>query len=87
VFSDSFPEGQARDINEGFPSDSHPYTEHYDYLSDSDLEDESYRSEEEDEEPLEGKPISQRRFEDTPDPTTSQNSAPDPPLSVKSCET
>ena len=29
-----------KDINEEFPSDSHPYTEYYDYLSDSDLEDE-----------------------------------------------
>ena len=29
-----------RDIYGEFPSDSHPYTEDYDYLSDSDLEDE-----------------------------------------------
>ena len=29
-----------RDINEGFPSDSIPHTEYYDYQSDSDLEDE-----------------------------------------------
>ena len=36
-----------RDINEEFPSDSHPYTEDYDYLSDSDLEDGSCCSEEE----------------------------------------
>ena len=28
-----------RDINGEFPTDSHPYTEDYDYLSDSDLED------------------------------------------------
>ena len=28
-----------RDINDGFPSDSLPYTDSYDYLSDSDLED------------------------------------------------
>ena len=41
VFSDGFSEGQARNINEGFPSDSLPHTEDYDYLSDSDLEDES----------------------------------------------
>ena len=39
MFSDGFSEGQTRDINEGFPSDTHPYTESYDYLSDSDLED------------------------------------------------
>ena len=30
-----------RDIDGEFPSDSHPYIEHYDYLSDSDLEDDS----------------------------------------------
>ena len=36
-----------RDIEGEFPSDSHPYTEHYDYLSDSDLEDEPSCSEEE----------------------------------------
>jgi len=47
VFSDGFSEGQTRDIDEEFPSDSHPYTEYYDYLSDSDLEDESSYSEEE----------------------------------------
>ena len=47
MFSDGFPEGQTRDINGEFPSDSHPYTEDYDYLSDSDLEDGSSCSEEE----------------------------------------
>ena len=47
MFSDGFSEGQARDINGEFPSDSHSYTEYYDYLSDSDLEDESSCSEEE----------------------------------------
>ena len=36
-----------KDINEEFPSDSNPYTEVYDYLSDSDLEDELSCSEEE----------------------------------------
>ena len=40
MFSDGFSEGQTRDINEGFPSDSFLYTDHFDYLSDSDLEDE-----------------------------------------------
>ena len=47
MFSDGFSEGQTRDIDGEFPSDSHPYTEHYDYLSDSDLEDELSCSEEE----------------------------------------
>jgi len=45
VFSDSFSEGQERDINEGFPFDSVPYAEHYDYQSDSDLEDEELEGE------------------------------------------
>ena len=36
-----------RDISGEFPSDSDPYTEHYDYLSDSDLEDGSSCSEDE----------------------------------------
>ena len=35
------------DINGGFPSDASPHTEYYDYLSDSDLEDEDYCSEDE----------------------------------------
>ncbi|KAF9779859.1 hypothetical protein BJ322DRAFT_1113175 [Thelephora terrestris] len=39
LFSEGFSEGNLRHINDGFPSDSHPYTEDYDYLSDSDLED------------------------------------------------
>ena len=39
MFSNEFLEGQIRDINEGFPPDSLPYPESYDYLSDSDLED------------------------------------------------
>ena len=41
MFSEGFSEGQIRDINEGFPADSEPHTESYDYLSDSDLEEES----------------------------------------------
>jgi len=53
VFSDGFSEGQTRDIDGGFPSDSHSYTDDYDYLSDSDLEDVPSFSEEEDEEPPE----------------------------------
>ena len=52
MFSDLFSEGQDRDINEEFPSDSDPYTDCYDYPSDSDLEYESSRSgKEEDEVP------------------------------------
>jgi len=46
VFLDGFSEGQARDINGDFPSESHHFTEDYDYLSDSDLEDGSCCSEE-----------------------------------------
>ena len=46
MFSDAFSEGQLRDINEEFPAGS-PTTEVYDYLSDSDLEDECSCSEEE----------------------------------------
>jgi hypothetical protein len=42
-----------RDINEGFPPDSTPYTDYYGYLSDSDLEDEYSCSDEDDEEPRE----------------------------------
>ena len=41
MFSDRFSEGQIKDINEEFPSDSLAYTDSYDYFSDSDLEDES----------------------------------------------
>ena len=47
MFSDAFSEGQARNISGEFPSDSDPYTDHYDYLSDSDLEDGAFCSEEE----------------------------------------
>ena len=38
MFSDGFSEGQIRNINGTFPSDSCPYTKDYGYLSDSDLE-------------------------------------------------
>ena len=41
MFSDGSPEGRIKDIDGEFPSGSHPYTEDYDYLTDSDLEDES----------------------------------------------
>jgi hypothetical protein len=68
VFTDGFSEGQARDIEGGFPYNSDSYTEYYDYWSDSDLEDES---ETEGEEPAEEdgcKPLPNP--EDAPDPTT-----------------
>ena len=39
MFSDGFSEGQIRNINDGFPTDALPYTDSYDSLSDSDLED------------------------------------------------
>ena len=53
VFSGGFSEVQLRDIDGGFPPDSHPYTEDYDYFSDSDLEDEPYCSGQDEEEPHE----------------------------------
>jgi hypothetical protein len=89
VFSDAFSEGQTRDINLGFPSDSHPYTEYYDYLSDSDLEDGSSCSDEEDEEPREDDDdSSQKKPEGAPDPQTSQTIVSDgPPPHPSSTET
>ena len=86
MFSDSFWEGQERDINEDFPFDSDPYSEHYDYQSDSDLEDGSSFSEEEEEEPLEGRRDSQQRLEDAPDLETSQIVASNLPLPVETSE-
>jgi len=86
VFSDSFSEGQERDINERFPSDSGPYAEHYDYQSDSDLEDEFSCSGEEDEDSLEGEHNSQERLEGAPDPETSQTVASDLPSLVETSE-
>jgi hypothetical protein len=79
VFSDSFSEGQVRDINGEFPSDSNPYTEHYDYLSDSDLEDESSCSEEEDDEPSEDDRNSRQSVENAPDPKSPKTPVSDPP--------
>jgi len=68
-----------RNINGDFPSDSHPHTEHYDYLSDSDLEDDC--SEEEDGEPPEGDGRNlQRGLEDAPDSQSSQTIVLDNPL-------
>ena len=54
VFSDGFLEGQMKDINEEFPSDCIPHTDYYDYLSDSDLEDENSCSGEDEEKHHEG---------------------------------
>ena len=78
MLSDAFSEGQTRDITGGFPSDSHPYTDDYDYLSDSDLEDEPPCSEGEG--PQEdGDGDSQQRLEHTSNPQTSQTIVPDNP--------
>ena len=38
VFSDRFSEGELKNLREGFPPDEEPYTESYEYLSDSDLD-------------------------------------------------
>ena len=72
MFSDGFSEGQLRDINGEFPSDSNPYTEYYDYLSDSDLE-------EEDEEPPEDHPKSRKRRRGALDPKTPRANISDTP--------
>jgi len=72
VFSDGFSEGQTRDINGGFPADSHPYTDDYDYLSDSDLEDEEPQED--------GCHDPQQRHEDASDPQTSQTTVSYTPL-------
>ncbi|KAF9779896.1 hypothetical protein BJ322DRAFT_349753 [Thelephora terrestris] len=40
LFSERFSEGESKDIRDGFPSDEQPYTDTYEYLSDSDLDEE-----------------------------------------------
>lgn len=40
VFSERFSEGEFKNLRDGFPSDEQPYTDFYEYLSDSDLEEE-----------------------------------------------
>ena len=85
MFSDSFLEGQERDIDEEFPSDSDPYTGHYDYQSDSDLEDDSSWSEEEEEEPLEGEHDLQQ-FEDASDFETYHTVSSNLPSPVETSE-
>ena len=51
VFSDRFSEGTLKNLREGFPSDEEPYTDSYDYLSDSDLDSEAEGDTEADEPP------------------------------------
>ena len=80
MFSDGFLEGQTKDINEGFPSDSFPYTDHYDYLSDSDLEDEFSCFEGEEEEPAEdGEQELPRSSQDSDTGITPAGTSDDPP--------
>ena len=76
------------DINEGFPSDAVPRTEYYDYLSDSDLEDEDYCSEDEERPhedgstkgpPEEGDPESPEDPHDTDSPIPPTAISEDPP--------
>lgn len=40
VFSDGFLEGTLKNLRDGFPSGEAPYTDSYEYLSDSDLDEE-----------------------------------------------
>jgi len=40
VFSDGFSEGALKNLKDGFPSSEVPYTDSYEYLSDSDLDEE-----------------------------------------------
>ena len=72
-------EGQTRNIDEGFPSGSSPYTDYYDYLSDSDLEDEISPSEEEEENAEDGGRVLPRSTRDS-DAAASTTTSGDPPL-------
>lgn len=38
VFSEGFSEGALKNLRDGFPPDEEPYTDSYEYLSDSDLD-------------------------------------------------
>ena len=38
VFSDRFSEGALKNLRDGFPPDEEPYTDSYEYSSDSDLD-------------------------------------------------
>ncbi|KAF9649997.1 hypothetical protein BDM02DRAFT_3268320 [Thelephora ganbajun] len=86
LFSDASSEGQTRDIDGGFPSDSQPYTEYYDYLSDSDLEDDPSCFEEEEEESSEdGSPKLPHGPHDSdsqPPPTVTSEHLPHSPSGV-----
>ena len=91
VFSGGFSEVTLRDIDGGFPPDSHPYTEDYDYFSDSDLEDGPSCSRKDEEEPREdnsGNP--QREVVNVPDSqnpeTVTPNTPPPCPPSDKAIE-
>jgi len=92
VFSDGFLEGQTKDVNGGFPSESEPYTDHYDYLSDSDLEDDYSCSEEENEKLQENVNRSSQERPDDPlyqqTPQTIVSDEPQPSLlSLKTSDT
>ena len=80
-----------RDINGEFPSDSHPYTEYYDYISDSDLEGGSSCSEDEYVETLESdnlKLLSSPRDSASKVPsTTPLNHPPQPSADVSEVQT
>ena len=50
VFSDGFSEGALKNLRDGFPSDEKPYTDFYEYLSDSDLDEDEDSADLEEEE-------------------------------------
>jgi len=50
VFSDRFSEGVLKNLRDGFPSNEEPYTDSYEYSSDSDLDEEEDDTETDDEE-------------------------------------
>ena len=65
----------------GFPLDSDPYTEDYDYLSDSDLEDGSSHSKEDEEGLQDGRGSWQQGLDGAGDPESPQATAPNNPPS------
>ena len=80
MFSDGFSEGRTRDINEEFPPESFPYTDHYDYISDSDLDDEfsGFEEEEPAEDGEQGPPRSTRDSDSGIPPAATSESPPWP---------
>ena len=80
-----------KDIDGGFPSNTHPYTDYYDYTSDSDLEDKSSCSEEEYEGTHEDdnpEPLSSPRDSDSQVPsTTPLEHSPQAPPGVNEVQT